>query len=153
MKRRHVILLLKMFDLLTALPALSGCSFYVCAFMRNTSESGVLVKLTWKYSNQKMPSFLPYSPKLLAPKWKNIKLLRDSLPATVTATTISFKIPPHATVLVGSGANQFQPFKALRLQRADSSVQVLDSTQLVEAFQLKMTGGAHLWYDIQAKAN
>jgi hypothetical protein len=152
MKRRCVISLVRTLSLVAALPALSGCSFLVWAFMRNTSESAVLVKIAWKYPNQKLPDFLPYSPKLLTPKPGNIKLLRDSLPVTNTAATASFRLPPYATVLVGSGYNQFQDFKVLRLHRADSSVQLLDSTQLVKAIKGKMIGGVRFWYDIQAKA-
>jgi hypothetical protein len=153
MKQRHVISLVKTLSLVVALPALSGCSFLVWTFMRNTSESAVLVKISWKYPNQKLPDFLSYLPKLLTPKPENMKLLCDSLPTTNTATTTTFRLPPHATVLVGDGYNQFQSFQSLRLQRVDSSVQLLDSTQLVNALKSKMIGGARLWYDIEAKNN
>ena len=153
MKQRHWIALLKIICLLAALPTFSGCSFFVLGFVRNLSDRPVFVKLIRKSFHGRYPqepvNFLLYSPTLLAPKWSSTKQLHDSLPVVSTAAAISFRLPPHAIVEVSAGVNYFQPFKELCLQWADSSVQVLDSTQLAQAIHVKTLGGARIWYDIQ----
>ena len=141
--------------LLVCLPLLSGCSFFGATFIRNLTNGpvAVQVKLAWEPTQSYLFHSASYLPVLLSPEWRNARRMTDSLPVTVTATTIAFRLPARSIVLVDAGLNRLGNLESLRLQLADSSVQVLDSTQLARAIQVRMLGGPRAWYDIKREAN
>ncbi len=153
MKLHCTTLRLRLMCLGAMLPALSGCVVVRTIYMRNTSASAVKVwivkKRNWHSCMGVKRNHLRYASRLLPRKHASIAKLNDSLPVIATDTSFSFRLPAHATVLIGGGqVSPFTEFKALRLQRVDSSVQILDSTHLARSFRFKPFNGGSFWYDI-----
>ncbi len=158
MKSYHSALWLRLICLGGMLPMCAGCVVVRTIYMRNTSASTVKVLLVkkreWHSFLGVRRNHLRYASRLLPRKHASIAKLNDSLPVIATDTSFSFRLPAHSTVLIGGGqVSPFTEFKTLRLQRADSSVQILDSTRLARSFHLKPFNGGSFWYDIPATAS
>jgi hypothetical protein len=137
------------------LPTFSGCVVVSAIYMRNTSASTVEVLVIRKRGRhsvlEKKPSHFRYASRVLPRKQASIVELNDTLPVIATDTSFSFHLPAYSTVCIGGGqTSPFNEFKALRLQRADSSVQTIDSTHLTRSFHFKIFSGS-FWYDIPDK--
>lgn len=129
-------------------------------FLQNSANQPVKVKL--HYHNNSADSAkmyrnyfegMRYAPTLLKPGRKIRDKLSAKLPVHVTDTTVSFTMPPHSTALMYFDRHPQLPAEMkLYLQRADSSVQVLNKWDFLQAAQRKNTikgRGYSLWYSIQ----
>ncbi|WP_151089220.1 hypothetical protein [Hymenobacter baengnokdamensis] len=129
---------------------LAGCTpAPAYLFVRNTTGGAVIVSIGMQ--RRKQPRRLRFSPKLLRPLRASIAKMQDSLAMTRTPAGITFRLPANSTVGLGYYFGLSKNIVAtLRLQRADSTVQLLDSLALTQAVHYSYKiGGPCAWYDIQ----
>jgi hypothetical protein len=109
------------------LPLTQACSYTAPAYLRNLSDQPVAVRLEG-YGNwyQSIPQYLRYAPALLTPRQLRPERLTDSLRPATDSATVSFVLPPHATICVGAFHNGTKPFRTLVVERANQPVRLLD---------------------------
>lgn len=117
-----------------------ACSYTTPAYLRNASDHPVAVRLEG-YGNwyQSIPRVLRYAPTLLKKRQLRLERLTDSLRPATDSATVSFVLPPHATVCVGAFHNGTIPFRTLVVERPAQPAWRLDVAAASRQFRTRQT--------------
>lgn len=117
-----------------------ACSYTTPAYLRNTSDHPVAVRLEG-YGNwyQSIPRVLRYTPTLLKKRQLRLERLTDSLRLATDSATVSFVLPAHATVYVGAFHNGTIPFRTLVVKRPGQPAWHLDVAAASRQFRTRQT--------------
>ncbi|RTQ53549.1 hypothetical protein EJV47_02070 [Hymenobacter gummosus] len=134
--------------LLLPLLPLQGCTMVFRLFVRNLSAEPLTLRLYPKKPEQFTPGYLPMAPQVLKPRYRNLRLLTDSVALQRQGPALVVTMPPHSTATFDGNWIAIPNLDSVRVERPGHPAQVFDEQTLAGPYDSRLgPGGGTVWLD------